>query len=423
MTRLRSLILTTLLTVPLIALADDPVADLDTQVKQLLEELDAPQLVRRNAAEQTLVELGEPALAFLPAAGTKLPPEVSRRLERARTKIAKQAANANVIKNISDVRLGEAATLGAALEAISRASGIEFNHQADPEIAITPYATPLPYWHAVDHVLDQANLDIDFYNGEDNTIALVPRQPDRPNRADSAAYAGLYRLEPVIVTSRRTLRDLSLSGMNVDLEVSWRPDAQPVGITLPLSEITAKLDDGATVHAQEPEGTIDISPSSGVAMSNIQLPLALPAGRPSKIVALTGRIQSLLPGEVKVFEFPLKLASQTQTIDFVTVRVEEVRKNGALHEVRVGVEFKNPGKAMESHRGWLLNNEVYVAMPDGSRQDHLGYELYRHNESGLGIGYLFDVGDSPGEAKLVYKTPTAVVQNEIDFVIQDIPMP
>ena len=416
-----------LLFISLVAQADEnPITSdesLESQVQQLVQELDAPQLAQRNAAEQALQELGEPALEFLPVAGTTLPPEVTKRVERVRIRIAKTAASKSAEKKIKDVQLGGAATLGAALEAISRDSGIEFDHQAKAETDITPFGSPLPFWHAVDYVLDQSDLDIDFYSGDGNTLALVQRTEKRPNRVDSAAYAGLFRLEPVIITGRRVLRDTTLSGMNVELEISWKPNSHPVGITLPLSQITAKLDDGATIRPPEQTGTIDIAPSDEVAVSTIQVPLNLPAGRPTKMVSLSGRIVSMLPGETKQFDFPLKIGSQTQNVDFVTVTLEEVRKSGPLHEVRMGVQYKSPGKAMESHRGWLLGNEVYVSMADGSRQDHLGYELYRHNETGIGIGYLFDVGDSVGEAKLVYKTPTAVVENEIDFVIQDIQMP
>lgn len=415
-----------LLLVGMVQAADDSLVvneSLESRVQQLVLELDAPQLAQRNAAEQALQELGEEALTFLPTAGTTLPPEVTKRVERLRVRIAKSSATKSASKKAKDIQLGNAATLGEALEAISRDSGIEFDDVPNAEQRITPFGSPLPFWHAVDYVLDQTDLDIDFYSGEAGVISLRPRAENRPSRVDSAAYAGIYRLEPVIVTSRRVLRDASLSGMSVELEVSWKPDAHPLGITLPFTHVLAKLDDGATVGSPELAGAIDIAPSNEVATSTIQVPLDLPAGRPTKIVSLSGKIVSMLPGETKQFDFPLKIASQTQTVDSVTVNLEDVRKNGPLHEVRLGVEFKSPGKAMESHRGWLLSNEVYVSMPDGSRQDHLGYELYRHNETGVGIGYLFDVGDTPGEAKLVYKTPTAVVENEIDFVIQDIQMP
>lgn len=401
----------------------DENASKQSEVKRLVQELDAPQLARRNAAESSLSEIGFDAVPFLPTEDASLSPEVRKRLERVRARIAKKMASAAAIKNTGDVRLGDAATLDAALEAISRDSGIGFEHRADEETVIEPYAGVLPFWQAVDYVLDQAELDIDFYAGEDGVLTLRPRNSARPSRVDSAAYSGIYRLEPMIVSSRRVLTDGNLSGMNIELEISWKPDSRPVGITLPLGQISAILDDGVSIRAQEIQGTIDIAPSTDIAMTTIQLPLVLPAGRPSKIVSLSGQIKSMLPGETKAFEFPLKLGGQSKTVESVTVQLEEIRKNGPLHEVRLGVEYKSAEKAMESHRGWLLGNEVHVVMPDGSRQEHLGYELYRHNESGIGIGYLFDIGESVGESKLIYTTPTAVIENAIEFIIQDIPMP
>jgi hypothetical protein len=362
-------------------------------------------------------------LPFLPKEGAPLPLEVAQRLERVRARIAKETAKAEVQKNVGDVRLGDAATLAEALEAISRDSGIEFEHSARDETPIEPYTAPLPFWHAVDYVLDQTDLDIDFYASEASTLSLRPRMDNRPSRVESAAYAGVYRLEPTMVTSRRVLTDATLSGMNVELAISWKPDANPVGISLPLGQIKARIGNGITIGPQEAEGTIDIAPSNDLATTTIQLPLVLPGGRPPEIESLSGQIASMLPGAEKSFEFPLKQGVQSQTAEYVTVRLEEIRKNGPLHEIRLGVEYKSAGKAMESHRGWLLGNKIHVELADGTRQEHLGYELFRHNESGIGIGYMFDIGESVGETKLIYLTPTAVIENTIDFVIQDIPLP
>jgi hypothetical protein len=67
-----------------------------------------------------------------------------------------------------------------------------------------------------------------------------------------------------------------------------------------------------------------------------------------------------------------------------------------------------------------------VLMPDGSRKEHLGYEVYRQTESGVGIGYLFDLGGAgppPAAAKLIYESPTSVRRNEVPFVLNGIPLP
>jgi hypothetical protein len=78
---------------------------------------------------------------------------------------------------------------------------------------------------------------------------------------------------------------------------------------------------------------------------------------------------------------------------------------------------------LESHRQWIFDNDVYVQRKDGSRADHLGYQVYRQTESGVGIGYLFDLGDAANDSTLIYRSPTAVVPNEVPFIIQDIALP
>jgi hypothetical protein len=105
------------------------------------------------------------------------------------------------------------------------------------------------------------------------------------------------------------------------------------------------------------------------------------------------------------------------------VQIEAVRKNGPLHEIRLGVELQDAARSLESHRQWIFENEVYVKRKDGSRADHLGYEVYRQTESGVGIGYLFDLGDAVKESTFVYQSPTAVVPDEVPFVIQDVLLP
>jgi hypothetical protein len=107
----------------------------------------------------------------------------------------------------------------------------------------------------------------------------------------------------------------------------------------------------------------------------------------------------------------------------MTVQIEAIRKNGPLHEIRVGVELQDADRSLESHRHWIFENEVHVKLKDGSRADHLGYEVYRQTESNVGIGYLFDLGDAVIEATFIYTSPTAVIPNEVPFVIQDIALP
>jgi len=225
------------------------------------------------------------------------------------------------------------------------------------------------------------------------------------------------------VTGRRVLRRGELSGLNVELELAWKPGVTPIGVTLPLDRLLATLDDGQVVKSQAEFGSIDIATGREIPAADLQLALQMPSGKPTKITTLAGQIRSMLPGKTHRFEFPLATISATQVSGAVTVRLEDVRKNGDLHEIRLGIEFDSPGDAMASHRGFLMDNEVFIRNAGGDRVEHLGYQLYRQSESGIGIGYLFDIGTSAAENTLVYETPTAVVKNEIDFLIRDILLP
>ncbi len=309
------------------------------------------------------------------------------------------------------------------MEAISRDSGIEFDHEADESIPVPPVFSPLSFWHAVDLVLDQANLDINFYGGDRGTLQLVARNPERPSRVDAAAYAGVYRIEPTSVTSRRMLNNPKLSALNIAVEISWEPRLTPIGLTIPIAQLAGKLDDDAVLKPQESGETIDVNTNSELAFSEFYMPMQLPAGQPEKIVSLSGTIIALLPGKRQTFELSLTGPSSKKTIDAMTVEIESVRKNGPLYEIRVAVSLQNADRSLESHRHWIFENEVYVKRKDGSRADHLGYEVFRQTESGVGIGYLFDLGDTINESTFLYQSPTAVVPNEVPFVIQDIALP
>lgn len=398
-------------------------AALRSDVLEWVDQLDAPALTTRKEAERSLIDAGPDALPFLPESKPGFSIEAAERLSRVRKALMAMRTEQEVEAESSSVRLDQVATLGEALEAISRDSGVEFEHRAEESIAITPVATPLPFWHALDLVLDQAGLDINFYGGGRNTLELVPRQADRPSRVDSAAYAGIYRIEPTSVTSRRSLKQPELSGLNIGLEISWEPRLTPIGLTIPVQQLSGQLDDEAALKPQQSSDTIDVATNAEIAFSEFYLPMQLPAGQPELIESLSGVIGALLPGQSQTFELPLSTPGNRETIDAMTVQIEAVRKNGPLHEVRVGVELQDADRSLESHRHWVYENQAYVRRKDGSRADHLGFEVYRQTESGVGIGYLFDLGDSAQEAKLMYESPTAVVPSEVSFVIQDIPLP
>ena len=392
-------------------------------VMEWVDQLDAPSLADRKAAEKSLIEAGPDVLPFLPEPKAGGSVEANARLSRIRMTLKARRTKSETTEEKVVIDLKNVSTLREAFEAISRDSGIEFEYQGDQSVAVEPVSSALSFWHAVDLVLDQTNLDINFYGGGRETLLIVPRNPDRPSRVDSAAYTGIYRIEPTLVTSRRHLSQPEMSGLNVNVEISWQPRRTPIGLTIPIQQLSGRLDDDQALTPQTSGETIDIATNSDIAFSEFYLPMKLPAGQPEKIQSLSGMIRALMPGKQQTFELSLTDQNASQTIDSMTVQVEDIRRNAPLHQIRIAVELKNADRSLESHRHWILENQVHVKRKDGSRADHLGYEVYRQTESGVGIGYLFDLGESVGQSTLIYQSPTAVVPNEVPFVIQDIPLP
>ena len=390
-------------------------------VLEMVDQLDAPESVKRREAEQWLEQAGPAALEFLPEVGESRSKDANNRLAKIRLRLQAMKAEAGLV----DVRvyLNQVSSLSEALEAISRDSGVEFEYSGDKTVPIDAVATPLPFWHAVDLVLDQAKLDVNFYGGSRETLMLVPREDDRPDRVMSAAYTGVYRLEPTTVTAKRVLTRPSLSGLNVSLEIAWEPRVTPIGLTIPIDQVSAILDDGGRLKSQSSGDTIDIATNSDIAFSEFYLPMELPVGSPQKIKRLTGVLQALLPSERQRFQVSLVGEGTSQKIDAMTVTVEQAKENGTIYEVRVGVALENPDRSLESHRQWLFSNEAFVVGADGGRIDHLGFNVFRQASDGAGISYLFDLGDDLSELKFVYVSPTAVVKNEVPFVLTDITLP
>ena len=403
------------------AKSDQASIDFKSDVLEWVDELDAPSLTKRKTAEKKLIEAGPTALQFLPEQKQGVSIEAAERLARVRK--ALMGMRTETQSAAISVRLDKAKTLGEALEAISRDSGVEFEHNADESLKIDPVATPLSFWHAVDLVLDQVSLDVNFYGGDRGVLQLIPRAEDRPSRVDAAAYAGVYRIEVTSINSRRALNKPSQSAMNVSMEIAWEPRMTPIGMTIPIDQVSGKLDDDEPLEPQDSGEKIDIATNADIAFSEFYLPLELPSGHPEKIKTMTGQINAMLPGKKQTFKLKLGEPKKPQTVDSMSVEIEEVRQNGPIHEIRLSVKLEDADRSLESHRHWIFENPLYVIRKDGSRIDHLGYEVYRQTNSGVGIGYLFDLGDDFGEFQLVYESPTAVVNNEVDFLIQDIQLP
>jgi hypothetical protein len=84
--------------------------------------------------------------------------------------------------------------------------------------------------------------------------------------------------------------------------------------------------------------------------------------------------------------------------------------------------FENPGKALESHRTWVLQNEAFLLNAAGERVSNVGFETTRQTETEVGVAYLFDIGDVAGHT-FVYKTAAVVIPASVEYELRDINLP
>lgn len=392
-------------------------------IQKWIDGLDAATSSERRRAEQALIAAGPGILNELPLSIPGQSPEAAERLARVREMLT--ASRIETDPGILGTRISLAGleTFGAALERLGLDTGVSFHHGLNDSDSIELASPELTFWHTLDLLLDQKNLDINFYGGGPQTLQLIRRQKGRPSRVDSADYRSIFRLEPTAVGSRRTLRQTGLGGINVAVEVSWEPQITPIGISFPLQKLRATLDDGSVLLPQQSGGTVDVSTTPQIAFAECNLPLQLPNGRPQKIVSLEGVMRSMLPGSSKRFEIPLVGGTREVTLDSMTVTLEQLQENNEIYQVVLGVELVDAGRSLESHRQWVFENRVFVERADGSTVEHLGFEVLRQSDTGFGVSYLFSIDEALNELRLIYESPTSVSSQEIEFELKEIPLP
>jgi hypothetical protein len=105
------------------------------------------------------------------------------------------------------------------------------------------------------------------------------------------------------------------------------------------------------------------------------------------------------------------------------VTVDDVRKNNAIWEVHMRMALDEDNHAMESHRGWALQNKSYLVSKEGEPIDNAGFETTRQTRNEVGVAYLFDVPEGIEGLSWVYETPAAIVELPVEYEIKDIELP
>jgi len=402
--------------------ADD---ELVLTIRGLVRQLGAPELAEREAAERQLIELGPKVLDVLPQITPQTPPETRLRLGRIRQRLEQLAAESTARPSSVTLR-GRSLPLSEILAVLHQQTGNRivdfrrrFGHQVtDPVLDVDFDRTP--FWHALDDVLDRAGLTV-YPFGPERTIALVARDQTQLLRAARGVYSGPFRLEPVQIAAACDLRHPESRSLMLTVEVVCEPRIRPIGVQQRIADLSAVDENGDLLAFDDSWLQLELDPTKGV----LRVPMKLPPRSVEKIARLRGRLTAMIPGRVETFCFDglLDAANVEKRIGGTTVTLVRARRNNAVWEVGVRVRLDQPGAALESHRGWIYDNEAYLEDPDGKPIPYDSQDVTRQAENQFGINYIFVLDGPPERHAFVYKTPAAIVSTGFDYEIKDIALP
>jgi hypothetical protein len=416
-----------LVTCAVLAQADaSDTATLQTQVNRLVRQLDSNALADRVAAEKGLVELGPKALGLLPAITPRTSAEVKDRLGRVRTVLEKQAAEQAA--EASRVTLQGEMTLGEAMAALEKLTGNQV-------IGLRPDNTgakvkadfqDVPYWHALDSLLAQANLTINQFGGTPGALTAMAAPEGQKPRSEGAAYGGVFRFDPLRIEAVRNLRNPDVQQMKLTLEVSWEPRVTPLTIQQPLDAITATPAGEGVLAIDNSRGSLTASTNADISSVELEIPFQLPGRDVKEIASLKGTMTALVPGltETYVFENLQQARGVENRKAGVTVIFDQLRKNQELYEIRMRVRLDEANEALASHlASWIFSNEAYLEDASGNKVENIGREGYLQAQNEAGVVYRFDLEKGPAGYKFIYKTPAAIVKTPVEYELKNIPLP
>ena len=396
--------------------------ELEKKVAKLSEELDAAKQATRDQAEAELTALGPSAIEFLPPIGADASSDWKMRIERIRESLDKL--------EIAEFTLPSTVTLSGsmsgrnALTKIAEETGNTINlgdsQNLDREVLTDFDATP--FWEAFDEVLDQLELTVSGGDGE--TIQLVPRAANAPLRIAAAGYSGVFRIEPLTVQKTIQLQDPALSTLQIQALLSWEPRLVPVFVKFPMESMELICDDGQVLQTKMIVQDTEFVPSGGSQLQ-VALHFILPERTAKKINRWHGKVFVSIPGKPATLEFDdlMKEGKKIATVGNLKVVLEKARKNRDIYEVLVGISLNSPEQKEDTFRGWTNTHEAFLMGSDNKRLEHVGWSTTRMNDKEVGLSYLFDVDKGLEGCKFMYRAPGSVVDQTVEFALEDVPLP
>ena len=401
-----------------------------SQVNDLLEQLKGDDIGLRDEAEAAIAELPPDALDFIDVPDDNATTDYIERLLRARKSLEKKAVALAVEPSV--VNLESDITIDKALKSILKQTGNRILLHED--VARTTAREKLAkeikdgsFWDTLDAVLSAGNLEVDPYGGSAGTMMLraadtVPPTAQAASTVPPSATAGMLHVEVRRVTSTLSTRSPALSFMTVELLTRWEPRVTPISLDLHTATLKIIDDQGEKVPLNK---TSKISGVIQPEIPELSFPLNIPlvSRDIEQLGKIKGTLQAVLPGRVETFTFKglgdLEDGAE-QTKSGATVTFHGYEKNEDLFAVMVELSFDEDTNSVDSHLRWAYDNVVEM-IDGGQRIEPVASETVMQRGQRMKVMYLFE--EDPAESDLVYKTPAAIVKVNLDFELNNVPLP
>ncbi|MHB0957637.1 MAG: hypothetical protein ACYC0X_17980 [Pirellulaceae bacterium] len=400
-----------------------PSAALIEKAARLVRQLDDDRPEIRQAAEATLIQLGPNILELLPLTDAATSAEVRERLTRIRGQLQSEHSRRSVAA--SRVTLEGEMSLAEALQAIEQQTGNVLLQDEDYEQRVTLDLQQVPFWEALDRVLDEGGLTIDPFAGDQRSLRIRPAQSGMVRQAPHVHYQGVFRIEPTMVSAVRDLRTADLAVMRIRVSIAWEPRITPILLSQPLDQLEARDDSGRAVKVSGGQGTVAASVESDVPFVEMEFPFTLPPRSAQRLASLRGTLDVLIPARAERFEFAdlQRATNVTQRRAGVHVTLQQTRQNDEAREVHIRIEFDAAANALESHRGWIYKNVAYLLDAEGGRVDFGGQRVISQDSNAVGMAYLFALERPLSDYRFVYETPSLIMRQPIAYELKNIDLP
>lgn len=304
-------------------------------------------------------------------------------------------------------------TLQTALKKIESQSGINLVLKNPKNDSFNLDLKDQEFWQGLDKLLDLCGHDV-YRFSKPGTIEIIPAGNDA-KRTRHVAYSGLARIEATNYFSSVDLK----GGQSFDriwLDIRWEPRIQPYELIMDYSSVVVVDEDGAEHRSLSTE-PVEMSISKSEAGKQIDIRFDRIPRTCSAIRSIQGKTVLMAPVGRRKFRFEDIAVEDkaSQRIGETTVTLKSATWSDSALKIAIEFQLLNPGKSLESHRGWMFRNKAYLLGKKSNEIMPTKTMTTAQEKDKMGFMFVFDNIDGPEGFDFVYESPTSIRQIPLEW--------